>query len=295
MTVMEVHPGQEQPAFDGLKREDEFGEWWSARDLMPLYGYATWQFFKPCIDRAKLACASSAQDVTSNFMLTHKLNASRHKLEDYRLTRYAAYLTAMAGDDAKPEIAVAKTYFAVQTRKAELGIDGFDDALRPIYESLLQIQHVRNEQKRMDVKLEAHEQQIAESASAIEAMRAQAAAAFAEIEVHRREFVALAERVGDVERTTPLTDTAKTYTGREAAQLCGTGLIRFYAQLRELKVLFKDEQTGGHKFYQGYMDRGWGEAKYQRKLHGSPGFTWVPCFTAKGIAGIQRLLEAMPQ
>lgn len=100
--------------FDQLKKIDEFGEWWSARELMPLYGYSQWRYFREPITRAKIACASSAQDVTSNFAGRAALNASRHKVEDVRLTRYAAYLVAMEGDPSKPEIAGAKTYFAVR-------------------------------------------------------------------------------------------------------------------------------------------------------------------------------------
>ncbi|MDF2969250.1 MAG: hypothetical protein K0Q93_3028 [Nocardioidaceae bacterium] len=106
--------------FDAIAHTDERGECWFARELMPVMGYINWREFKDAIDRAKIAAGNTGADVNSLFGDVPKKVTGGRPAEDFRLTRYAAYLVAMNGDPRKPEIAAAQTYFAVKTREAEM-------------------------------------------------------------------------------------------------------------------------------------------------------------------------------
>ena len=105
--------------FDSIRRVDDDGEHWSARDLMPLLGYAKWERFVDAIDRAKSAAVNVGTDAEQAFSRLRETGQNGGAWVDYHLTRYAAYLVAMNGDPRKPEIAAAQTYFAVRTREAE--------------------------------------------------------------------------------------------------------------------------------------------------------------------------------
>ena len=100
-------------------------EYWLARDLQYLLGYIEWRnFSNTMISRSKTACEVSGQAVSDHFVDVNKTIAmpkgAEKTIDDLMLTRYACYLIAQNGDSRKPEIAFAQTYFAVQTRRAEL-------------------------------------------------------------------------------------------------------------------------------------------------------------------------------
>jgi len=111
--------------FESVSHKTEDGiPFWFARDLQQLLGYSKWDNFKNVIFKAKTSCEISKQDVDNHFADIGKTiqmpkNATK-EIEDIMLTRYACYLIAQNGDSKKEQIAFAQTYFAVQTRKAEL-------------------------------------------------------------------------------------------------------------------------------------------------------------------------------
>ena len=112
-------------SFEAHAQRTEGGtEFWLARDLQRLLGYAEWRNFGTVVSRAKTACELSDHAVSDHFVDVNKMvdlgSGSQREVDDIMLTRYACYLIAQNGDSKKPEIAFAQTYFAVQTRRAEL-------------------------------------------------------------------------------------------------------------------------------------------------------------------------------
>ncbi len=111
--------------FESIKKLDKEGiEYWEARDLMTLLAYAKWSNFEEVISKAMKACINSGQTLENHFADISKMvpigSNTVRPVKDYKLDRYACYLIAQNGDNTKPEIAQAQTYFAVQTRKQEL-------------------------------------------------------------------------------------------------------------------------------------------------------------------------------
>ncbi len=99
-------------------------EYWLARDLQHLLGYSKWDNFLNVVYKAKTACEVSGHQVSDHFADVGKMvdlgSGSVREVDDLMLTRYACYLIAQNGDPRKQEIAFAQTYFAVQTRRAEI-------------------------------------------------------------------------------------------------------------------------------------------------------------------------------
>lgn len=111
--------------FENIKHIDENGiEYWNARELQIVLEYAQWRRFEDVIHKAKIACKNSGLNIDEHFAdvgKTIKMPKNATKMvNDYKLTRYACYLTAQNGDARKKVIAQAQTYFAIKTHQQEI-------------------------------------------------------------------------------------------------------------------------------------------------------------------------------
>lgn len=112
-------------SFEAHAQQTDSGvEFWLARDLQYLLGYSKWDNFLNVVSKAKIACEVSGHEAADHFADVGKMvdlgSGSQREVDDLMLTRYACYLIAQNGDPRKAEIAFAQTYFALQTRRAEL-------------------------------------------------------------------------------------------------------------------------------------------------------------------------------
>ena len=109
---------------DFVNTTEDGVEFWLARDLQQLLDYTQWRNFIGVIEKAKTACEMSGFEIGNHFADVSKTinmpKGATKNIDDIMLTRYACYLITQNGDSRKEQIAFAQTYFAVQTRKAEL-------------------------------------------------------------------------------------------------------------------------------------------------------------------------------
>ena len=113
--------------FDDIRHDDTSREFWSARELQKILGYASWGRFQNAINRAKKSFEASKitkyYNINDHFRQVGKLiragKGAERTVVDFELSKYACYLIAQNGDPDKPEIAQAQAYFNIQTFRQE--------------------------------------------------------------------------------------------------------------------------------------------------------------------------------
>ncbi|MFA5782433.1 MAG: DNA damage-inducible protein D [Bacteroidales bacterium] len=149
-----------ESVFESIKLFNQIGqEYWSARELFAALDYIKWDKFLNVIDKAKESCKNSGQAVEDHFPHVEKMvglgSGAKRDIGDLHLTRYACYLIVQNADPSKEVVALGQTYFAVQTRKAELIEEAFE-------------QLNTEEEKRLFLRKEMaeHNKQLADAAKA---------------------------------------------------------------------------------------------------------------------------------
>ncbi len=125
MKELEKKENYNNKTFEDIKHIDENGiEFWYARELMKVLSYKDWRYFDAVIEKAKIACQNSEIADIDHFVVDNKMveigSGAKRKQKDYKLTRYACYLIAQNANPRLKIVALAQTYFAVQTRKQEI-------------------------------------------------------------------------------------------------------------------------------------------------------------------------------
>lgn len=139
--------------FEGIRRIDEDGkEFWTARDLYKVLEYNEYRNFLPAARKAWTACKESGVNPNDHFVPFHDMvtigSGAERQIDNIKMSRYACYLTVQNANSSKPIVAQAQTYFAVQTRRAEILLDN-----APLTEEEQRRLLLRSEMKKHNVQL----------------------------------------------------------------------------------------------------------------------------------------------
>ena len=79
--------------FEECAYEQDGIEYWLARELQTLLGYADWRNFLNAVDKAKESCKTTGEAVSDHFVDVNKMvkigSGAEKKIDDIMLTRYA--------------------------------------------------------------------------------------------------------------------------------------------------------------------------------------------------------------
>lgn len=111
--------------FESIKHVDEYGnEYWTTRALWKILEYNEYRNFLPVVEKAKAACVNSGQRIEDHFVDIHEMvgigSGAERSVDSIKLSRFACYLIVQNADPNKTIVAQGQTYFAIQTRIAEV-------------------------------------------------------------------------------------------------------------------------------------------------------------------------------
>lgn len=118
-------------SFEDFKNQNGITFWW-ASELMLMLGYDDMKVFHRVIDKATKAFMSLGINHYENIIYVER-ELQDKKVPDFKLTRFACYIVAMNSDSRKVEVARIQAYFAEQTRKFEVYLQGSDDMDRILF------------------------------------------------------------------------------------------------------------------------------------------------------------------
>lgn len=109
---------------------------WHARYLMTLLGYDSYDSFKKSINKATQACIALNIQISENFEQVDR-EIDGQTVSDFKLSRFACYLTAMNSDPRKPEVAMMQAYFIGLAETMRRYIESGESVERIIYRDKL--------------------------------------------------------------------------------------------------------------------------------------------------------------
>jgi phage antirepressor YoqD-like protein len=278
--------------FEDLKGED--GRW-IARDLQEPFGYDTWQRFQQAIERAMISCENSGSSRKENFLEIQSSLVSgsanvddlSYSRQDYRLTRFAAYLVAMNGDPRKREIAEAQAYFA--QREAERVESPAVDprySSDPLYQMITKVIDNGYQILSLKERQEATDGKVVEVSAEVQKVKQEVVELREDLAPKVKSWQHLVDDKGGIELAVAAQSFNFTPPGKKAS-----GRTTFNEYLRQLGWLCHNEAGFvGTRPTQNAVNNGWMEAK-RVWLDGPGHYTNQAFLTPKGYEKLEKIIS----
>ena len=119
------HFDGDRPSFESYAQSNGF-KYWLASHLLECLGYSTMAPVLKAVNNAIAACAALNIPITENFEEATHPELGR----DWKLSRFACYLTVMNGDPKNPRVAAAQAYFVTMAEAFRQYVQGAEHVER---------------------------------------------------------------------------------------------------------------------------------------------------------------------